>query len=499
MPTLPHPPDADRVLLVSAYEMGHVPLGLVGPAGALRRAGVPVRCVDLAVERLDDAALRRAELVAISTPMHTAMRLGARLARRVRRANPRAHVAFYGLYAGLNARHLGPLADSCLDAESEAMLVRLARAVIDRPPGTPPRRVRVPVASPLDDRRRSLARLARDAAGPDRDAVPPRAAHVHLLSPGRRVPAGATLASRGCRYRCRHCPIVPAYRGRFYALPVDRVIADVDAMVERGVGHVTFADPDFLNAPTHARRIVDALHRRHPDVTFDFTARVDHLLGHLDLVARFADRGCAFVVSAIESFDDRVLEALDKGHTRRDALALIRAMRRLALPLRPTFVPFTPWERPAGWLELFRVVEGEGLVDAVDPVQYALRLLVPDRSRLLELPSMRRVLGPWDRERFTWTWTHPDARMERAAQRAARLVERATVDARPAPETFARLARLAARTARRRPHPPAPAGPDRATGRERVPQSPPAPRDVPVRRRGHAGARAPRLSEPWFC
>ena len=48
----------------------------------------------------------RAGLVAISVPMHTALRLGEQIARRVRAINPTAHICLYGLYALLNADYL---------------------------------------------------------------------------------------------------------------------------------------------------------------------------------------------------------------------------------------------------------------------------------------------------------------------------------------------------------------------------------------------------------
>ena len=59
-----------------------------------------------------------------------------------------------------------------------------------------------------------------------------------------------------------------------------------------------------------------ALHAAHPDVTYDVTIKVEHLLQHRELLPRLRDTGCAFVTSAVESVDDRVLALLDKGHTR---------------------------------------------------------------------------------------------------------------------------------------------------------------------------------------
>ena len=119
-----------RVLLLSTYELGHQPLGLARPAADLLAAGHEVRCQDLAVDTLEPAQVSWAGLVGISVPMHTATRLGARLAKLVRTLNPAAHIVFYGLYASLHADVLVPeLGDSAVGGEFEGPLVALAAAL----------------------------------------------------------------------------------------------------------------------------------------------------------------------------------------------------------------------------------------------------------------------------------------------------------------------------------------------------------------------------------
>src|SRR5574340_895881 len=78
------------ILLVSCYELGHQPLGLAFPLAFLQRAGFAPGAADLAVGRLEPDAVRRARLVAISAPMHTALRIGVEAARAVRALNPAA-------------------------------------------------------------------------------------------------------------------------------------------------------------------------------------------------------------------------------------------------------------------------------------------------------------------------------------------------------------------------------------------------------------------------
>src|SRR5262249_46210534 len=100
------PPRGPDVLLVSCYELGHQPFAIASAWAQLERAGFDVDGVDASLDPVDDLTVDRARLVAISVPMHTALRLGVTIARRVRTRNPSAHVCMFGLYAAMNADHL---------------------------------------------------------------------------------------------------------------------------------------------------------------------------------------------------------------------------------------------------------------------------------------------------------------------------------------------------------------------------------------------------------
>src|SRR6266571_1901909 len=60
----------------------------------------------------------------------------------------------------------------------------------------------------------SMARLQFEV--PDRTGMPAMEKYAHLIVPGDgyRI-VGSTEASRGCKHLCRHCPIVPVYKGVF--------------------------------------------------------------------------------------------------------------------------------------------------------------------------------------------------------------------------------------------------------------------------------------------
>jgi radical SAM superfamily enzyme YgiQ (UPF0313 family) len=295
-----------QILLVACYELGHQPLAVAWPAAFLERAGYTPAVLDLSVEPFDHEKVVRARFVAISVPMHTALRLGVIAAERIRTLNPTAHICVYGLYAALDATALlDACADSVLAGEMEERLLELVRRVEAAGP-VEPEAARRANAVP------STRAFSGSAAGPGaelvkldfpvpaRHALPSLEKYAHVEREGRRELAAYVEASRGCKHVCRHCPIPPVYGGRFFVVPVTTVLADVRQQVAAGATHVTFGDPDFLNGPRHALAVARALHAEFPQVTFDVTAKIEHLLTQREHLAELAALGCVFVVSAAE-------------------------------------------------------------------------------------------------------------------------------------------------------------------------------------------------------
>jgi len=248
---------------------------------------------------------------------------------------------------------------------------------------------------------------------PDRSQLAPLTHYAQLRAGDELRVTGYTEASRGCKHLCRHCPVVPVYQGAFRVVQREIVLADIRQQVERGAQHISFGDPDFFNGPAHAVAIVEALHREFPTLSYDVTIKIEHLLKHRELVPALRRTGCAFVVSAVESINDRLLALLEKGHTRADFLEALRITREAELPLAPTFIPFTPWTTMEDFRDLLRLIAGEDLITNVPPIQLGIRLLIPAGSRLLELSEVRDMVGAFDPARLAYDWTHPDPAMDR--------------------------------------------------------------------------------------
>lgn len=456
------------ILLVSCYELGHQPLNLASPLATLREAGYHPVTVDTSVETLSDEAIARAHFVGISVPMHTAMRLGQHVAERVRAVNPDAHICLYGLYATLNAQYLLQRhADSVISGEYEGPLLQLVQS-LER--GVTPSRSQASHGNGVSQPH--IAKIP--FSPPDRSDLPALDHYAHLRENGSFHLAGYTETSRGCLHTCRHCPITPIYGGRFFVIPRDVVLADVRQQIEMGACHITFGDPDFLNGPGHSVEIARQMHREFPDVTFDVTTKIEHILEFRHYMPQLRELGCAFIVAAVESTSNRVLEKLKKGHTRADVVEALGILDDAGIPLRPSWVAFTPWTTLDDYLDMLTFVEEHHLIQHVDPVQYSIRLLIPPDSAILDLPDTAEWIGSLDEANYTYRWDHPDPRMDALHQQVSQLVEdaaRADIDA---VETFYEVKQLAADVA--------------GTSFEM-----PAPDELPVL------PTVPGLTEAWFC
>lgn len=456
-----------KIVLISTYELGRQPFGLVSPAAWLRKRGHEVVCLDLTRQSLDEHAVRTAELIAIYLPMHTATRLAGQLLPALRQMNSQAHLCCYGLYAPMNVEYLRSLGVATfLGGEFEQGLVdlaqRLAASTNSQTNGQAAQR------EPLI----SLERLSFEV--PDRSGMPALEKYAHLILPGNgyRI-VGSTEASRGCKHLCRHCPIVPVYKGVFRIVSQDVVMEDVRRQIEAGAQHISFGDPDFFNGIGHALKLIEAFHREFPDITYDVTIKIEHLRKYEQHLAALRDSGCLFVISAVESVDDAVLEILDKGHTREDFLYVARQFHSLGMTLHPTFVPFTPWTTLESYLDLLKVLHEESLIENVAPIQLGIRLLIPEGSRLLEVETVHNLVGSFDSQSLVYPWKNADRRLDQLSELVQQIASAADLQKESRSKTFVRIWKAAHEIA----------------GKHIPPLLP----------ESKQAAAVPFLSEPWYC
>src|SRR3989441_2143126 len=191
--------------------------------------------------------------------MHTALRLGVAVAERARAVNPTCHIAFYCLYATLNAEYLlSRVADSVLGGEADEALVELARN-LERARDDAGGRGRAPGECRSEQRglppapRPILAKL--DFPVPSRTQLPSLKKYAHVDKDGRLELAGSVEATRGCKHLCRHCPIPPVYGGRLFVLPPHRLLPGIPPQAEAGGGPHPPLGPQPLHGPGPTRAV----------------------------------------------------------------------------------------------------------------------------------------------------------------------------------------------------------------------------------------------------
>ena len=410
-----------KIVLINPYELGRQPFGLAQPAAWLLRASFEVECIDLSLQQLNPESFEGAALIAVHLPMHTATRIALEALPRIRSLAPRAQLCGYGLYGPPNEALLLEQGFTCvLGGECEPALVALANELRNgKANGGGAENLSLATENPTKNAKPastiSLAKI--EFLPPRREMLPPLSQYASLIMPDdSERQLGFAEGSRGCKHLCRHCPVVPIYGGKFRIVPVDVVMADVRSQISAGAEHISFGDPDFFNGPTHARRLVDALHREFPGVGYDCVIKIEHLLAHPELAQRLVETGCEFVTTAVEAVDDQILEYLDKGHTTAEFERAVAMARDIGLSLAPTFVPFTPWTTLEGYRKLLgKLVELE-LVESVPPIQLAIRLLVPRGSRLMELEDFARRVGEFDARLLGYPWQNPNPQVDALQQ-----------------------------------------------------------------------------------
>lgn len=456
----PSAPNQFNLVLINPYELGRQPFALAQASAWLKRAGFAVHCLDLALQKLEPVLLAKADAVAIYLGMHTATRIAMEALPRIRQLAPQAQLAAFGLYAPMNADFLRASGVGAIfGGESEPDLVDWANALKD---------------GNMQVQQATIVRHDKiEFLSPDRSDLPQLERYAHLVLPdGSTRVSGFVDTTRGCKHVCRHCPVVPVYEGKFRVVPLAVVLADIEQQIAAGARHISFGDHDFFNGPTHALHVVRAMYERWPDVTYDATIKIQHLIDHAELLPELKRSNCLFIIAAVESVDDRVLGYLAKNHSRADFYRAVELVRDAGIALAPTWVAFHPWTTLEAYLDLLKCLVELQLVQAVPPVQLSIRLLVPAGSKLLELPGFDALIGPFDAKLLGYPWRNPDARVDALQTEIMHTVMQAEKANAPRREIFATIWRMA----------------HAALGLE-----------APALNGSELGAAVPHMSEPWYC
>lgn len=397
-------------LVVSSFEGGYQPNTALSAYTALRNAGYHDTAFhDAYVDGLPDDLFDDADVVAVSVPLFDSLQAGLQLSEMIRARRPDAKIVFFGQYATLNAARLpGKYGDYAVVGEWEQPLVNLARHL-----STGEALDKVGLVNARDAAAGMIPNpyiVRKKITLSDRSVAPPLhkypQPHVEKMLGRKDLIVGGVESTRGCHHKCTYCSVYAAYDGKVIPIEDDIVLQEVRNLVAQGMNHLTFTDAEFFNAKNQGLRLLRTLHAEFPDLTYDFTTRVDHILEYQDVLREMKDLGVRFITSALEFPTQMVLDVVSKEITIDDIELAIKTLREIGIRLSPTFIMFNPWvgkEDLAAFKEFIRRNE---LDDVVDPIQYETRLHLYKGSPLLSRASTAGL--QLDEFEFHYEWKHPD-------------------------------------------------------------------------------------------
>lgn len=400
-------------IIVSTFEGGYQPLTALSAATALLNAGIATDFLDVYVDGFDEARLGGVDVVGISVPLFDSLMAGLELARKVRDAKPSSKIVFFGQYATLNSQRLsGRHADYTVSGEWEVPLTQLVTELIAGNHGTG-------IAGVVDAEgaRRTCAPppvlTRKHFQVPDRRLAPSLAKYpqpqIDRILGGAQI-VGGLETSRGCHHKCTYCSVFAAYDGKVLIVPEEVVVEDVANLVAQGMTHLTFTDADFFNSRRHGLSLIRTLNAEFPNLTYDFTTRVDHIASNRESLDEMAAKGLRFITSALEFPKQLVLNEVFKEVTIEMIDQAIKIMREIGIILNPTFIMFNPWIELEDMVLFSDFIERNEIGDIVDPIQYETRLHLYKGSPLLANPTIQ-ALELLEHE-FHYEWKHPDPRVD---------------------------------------------------------------------------------------
>lgn len=405
-----------EALLVSNFEGGYQPMTVATALTALVNAGIEVSVLDTYVDGIQEDKLRNKELIAISIPLFDSVQAAIELTQIIRRVNPSAHVTYFGQHATINANRLaGKYSDSCVCGEWEIPLVNLAKYLS----GDEDCQLEgIMTGHDVAQGKYIPTYMSRNHFNvPTRHLLPslykyPQKQINKLL--GSEQVVGSTEIARGCHHKCLYCSVYAAYEGKVLVIPESVILQDVQNLVEEGMTHLSFVDADFFNVKHLGAKILRKLHTSYPQLTYDLTTRIDHILENKEELLEMKELGVRFITSALEFPSELVLDEVGKNISISDIEEAVKVLREIGILLNPTFIMFNPWTR-IDELSTFRTFVEENQLDSIiDPIQYETRLYLYKGSPLLRQASIQRLA--LTEHEFHYDWKHPDPEMDELFQ-----------------------------------------------------------------------------------
>jgi tRNA-2-methylthio-N6-dimethylallyladenosine synthase len=213
---------------------------------------------------------------------------------------------------------------------------------------------------------------------------------------GRTGPTAFLTVQEGCDKFCTFC-VVPYTRGAEYSRPVKQIEAEARTLVARGVREITLlgqnvnaycgegpdGEPSSLARLLHHLAEINGLERLRYTTSHPRDMTDDLLAAHAEL-----EKLMPYLHLPVQSGSDRVLEAMNRQHTRDSYLRLIGRIRaaRADIALSSDFIVGFPGESDVDFEETLSLVREVGYAQAYS-FKYSTRPGTPAAAARKQIPE----------------------------------------------------------------------------------------------------------------
>ncbi len=143
-------------------------------------------------------------------------------------------------------------------------------------------------------------------------------------------PLASIRTSLGCAWRCNFCALWSITGGKYLLRRPEAVVEELRTIAEE---NVFFCDDESMIDARRMDRLADLILHSGLRKKYFLYARVDTIVKHPELFAKWRDAGLAQVFVGLESFSDRRLNGMKKGTTVEQQLQAARILHDLGILL----------------------------------------------------------------------------------------------------------------------------------------------------------------------
>jgi len=162
------------------------------------------------------------------------------------------------------------------------------------------------------------------------------------------------LSSRGCEHACRFCITPGLCRGKIRYHSIERVVAEMELLAQKGIERFWFADPNFTADRARTERLLEEKIRK--GITTPFWCQTRSDLIDPDLLKRLREAGADTIAFGLESGSPGVLDNTQKGIELHQLRKNIETAQSLAMDTELFSIFGLPGETPDNARETLELV-----------------------------------------------------------------------------------------------------------------------------------------------